>query len=179
ARVLYAAGSMARMRGDLRAAKELLEESEAVARQAADRRTLALALGMLAQLELYPGNYERARSLVEEGLRAVEGTDDKWCRRILHRTYGNVASKQGDFTTAQTRYSLSLMVLSEIGDRRSVAETLVHLGSTMRLRGKLKTSHYLYTRALRLLQAIGDRWGQLSCLNSLGEALLVQGDDVR
>ncbi len=176
AQVLYAAGIMARMRGDLRAAKERLQESREIACRADDRHTLALALGMLAQLELFPGNYDQARSLVEEGLRAVEGDDNKWCRGILHRVYGNVASRQGDFATAQTRYGLSLMVLSEIGDRRNVAETLIHLGSMMRLRGKLKTSHYLYGRALHLLQALGDRWGQLSCLNCMGEALLVQGD---
>lgn len=176
ARVLYGAGVLARMRSDLQRAKQRLAESREMARQVEDRHTLALTLGMLAQLELYPGHYDEARSLVEEGLQVVGGEHDRWCRGILHRISGTIASKQGDFATAQTRYSLSLMSLSEVGDRRNGAETLIHLGSMMRLRGKLRTSHYLYERALRLLRALGDRWGQLACLNCMGEALWVQGD---
>lgn len=174
--VLYAAGVMARMRGDVQMAKERLLEGRDVARQAGDAPTLAAVLGMLAQLEISSGRYEQARALVEEGLQAAERGSAAWCRGILHRIYGTIASRQGNFAMAQTRYSLSLMVLTETGDRRSVAETLVHLGSMMRLRGKLRTAHYLYARALRLLQEVGDRWGQLFCLNRLGEALFVQGE---
>ncbi len=179
ARILYSAGILARMHSDLELAKTRLMESREIAQRVEDQHTLALALGALAQLELYPGNYVAARSLVEEGLQAAEGPNDKWCRGILHRIYGSIASKQGDFTTAQTRYALSLMLLREVGDRRNEAETLINLGSMMRLRGKLKTSHYLYKKGLQLFQEIGDRWGQLTCLNCMGEALWVQGDYAR
>ncbi|MGH2479032.1 MAG: tetratricopeptide repeat protein, partial [Ktedonobacteraceae bacterium] len=175
-RVLYAAGALARLHSDLELARTRLNESREVARQVDDRHTLALVLGMLAQLELYPGNYTEARALVEEGLQVTESTNDRWGRGILHRICGNIASMQGDFNTALTRYSVSLMLLREVGDRRNEAETLVNLGSMMRLRGKLRTAHYLYAKGLQLFRELNDRWGQLTCLNGMGEALRVQGD---
>lgn len=176
ARVLYGAGVLARIHSNLELARTRLEESRDIARQAGDQHTLALVLGLLARLALYPGNYIVARELVEEGLQATVDTGNQWCRGILHRIYGNVASKQGDFATASTRYSLSLMLLREAGDRRNEAETLVNLGSMMHLRGKLRTAHYLYARGLHLLRELGDRWGQLACLNCMGEALRAQAD---
>ncbi len=176
ARVLYAAGALARMHSDLEMARTRLSESREIARQVDDCHTLALVLGMLAQLELYPGNYAAARALVEEGLQATESTNDRWGRGILHRIYGNIASGKGDFKAASTRYSVSLMLLREVGDRRNEAETLVNLGSTMRLRGKLRSARYLYAKGLQLFRVLSDRWGQLTCLNGLGEALRVQGD---
>lgn len=179
ARVLYGAGTLAVIRSDLAQARTRLIESRDIARQVGDRHTLALALGALAQLELYPGNYAAARALVEEGWQATDEVNDKWCRGILHCIYGNIASKQGDFATAQTRYALSLMQLRELGDRRKQAETLVNLGSMMNLRGKLKTSHYLYSKGLRLFEEVNDRWGQLACLNCMASALWMQGEYTR
>lgn len=198
ARVLYAAGALARIHSDLELASTRLNESREVARQVNDRHTLALALGMLAQLELYPGNYNAARALAEEGLRATESTplrfgtqnveqgvrqsgtqenvNDRWGRGILHRIYGNIASQQGDFNAASTRYSVSLMLLREAGDRRNEAETMVSLGGVMRLRGKLRSAHYLYAKGSQLFRELRDRWGQLTCLNGMGEALRMQGD---
>lgn len=177
ARVLYAAGALAHLHSDLELARARLEESREIARQVDDRHTLALALGQLAQLELYPGKYAEARALVEEGLRITESSNDRWGRGILHHVCGDVASKQGDFNAASTRYSVSLMLLREAGDRRNEAATLVSLGSMMRLRGKLRTAHYLYARGLLLFREQGDRWRQLTCLNAMGEALRVQGED--
>ncbi len=176
ARVLYGAGALARLHSDLKLAQTRLAESREIARQVDDRHTLALALGMLALLELYSGNFAEARALVEEGLQATESTNDKWCRGILHRICGNVASNQGDFNAASTRYSVSLMLLREVGDRRNEAETLVNLGSMMRLRGKLRSAHYLYAKGLLLFRELSDRWGQLACLTGMGEALRMQGD---
>lgn len=179
-RVLYGAGLLARMRGDSALARAHLEESRAMALQSGDLHISALALGALAQLELFVGNYPAARALVEDGLQTLdEKTENRWCRGILHRIAGNLASKQGDFATAQTRYSLSLMLLRDAGDLRNQAETLVNLGSLARQRGKLRTAHYLYERSLQLFRELGDRWGQLACLNCMGEALRVQADYAR
>ncbi|HET8845326.1 MAG TPA: tetratricopeptide repeat protein, partial [Ktedonobacteraceae bacterium] len=177
ARVFYGAGTLERMRGDLVLARAHLEESRTMALQVGDPQTHALALGMLAQLELYAGAYPQALNLVEQGLSALnDDLEHKWCRGLLHRIYGNIASRQGNFAIAQTRYALSLMLLREAGDLRNQAETLMHLGNLARQRGKLRTSHYLYERSLRLFRELGDRWGQLICLNCLGDTLRLQAE---
>ena len=78
ARALYGAGALALMRNDLDLARRRLTECQELARAVNDNYTLALALGQLARLELYPGNYAAARALVDEGLQVTEGTNHKW-----------------------------------------------------------------------------------------------------
>lgn len=175
ARVLYGAGVMARMRSDFTLARTRLREGQEIAQQVGDYSLLALILGVLAQVECYPGNYVAARELVEEGLRAAEHARDTWARGVLQGISGTIASKQGDFATAQTRYTSSLVLLSEVGDRHRQAETLVYQGSMVYQRGKLRTAHYLYRKGLQLFREIGNRRGQLICLTGMGEALLMQG----
>ncbi|WP_165423609.1 tetratricopeptide repeat protein [Ktedonosporobacter rubrisoli] len=175
ARVLLGAGTMLRLRSDLDRARDYFQACKEVAETLDDRRIYALALGMLALLELYPGRYENAWKLAEAGWQAIEPYTDKWYRGALHRIAGDVAGRQGNFAVARTRYAVSLMLFKEVGDLRSLADSFISLGSLMRSRAKLATAHFLYQKGLLLFREMADRWGQLTCLNSMGEALWIQG----
>jgi DNA-binding CsgD family transcriptional regulator/tetratricopeptide (TPR) repeat protein len=93
----------------------------------------------------------------------------------MHTIYGKVESKQCNFRMARTRFHVSLVLLREAGDLRSQADTLLNLGTIMRLQGKLKTTQFLYAKSLGFFQAVEDRWNQVACLNGIADVLRLQG----
>ncbi len=175
-KVLYGAGIQASLRHEQTRAKQRLTESAMFAASTGNSIVQALSYGMLAQLELHQGNYDRAWHYVEEGMQASEGCDDRWCRGILHNISGKVLNKQGKFRQARTRHHISLMLLRESGDLLSQADALISLGSTMRLQARLRSAHIFYQRGIQLFQQAGDRWNIATCLNCIGDILRLQGD---
>ncbi len=175
-KVLYGAGVIANMHSELALAYLRLHECRELAREIGCEREQALALGMLATLELQQGHYAMARNYVDAGYQIVKDTDNAWLRGILHSIYGKVESKQSRFIEAQVRFRVSLMVLREVGDLRNEADVFTHLGSIMRQQGKLRTAHFFYTKSLALLQEVGDQWSQATCLNGMGDILRLQGE---
>lgn len=176
AKVLYGAGVIASMHSELFQANLRLHECHTLASEIGNKREQALALGMLATLELQQGNYAIARNYVEAGYQIVKDMDNIWLRGIFHSIYGKVESQQSRFIEAQVRFRISLMLLREVGDLRNEADVFTHLGSIMRQQGKLKTAHFFYSRSLTLLQAVGDSWSQAASLNGMGDILRLQGE---
>ncbi len=174
-KVLYGAGIIASSRHELALARERLTASALFAAAIEQPIIQALSYGMLAQLELHQGNYDRAWEYAEEGMHALEGNEDRWCRGILHNICGKVLNKQGKVRQARTRHHISLMLLRESGDLFSQADVLVNLGSTMRLQGRLRSAQIFYQRSLQLFQEIGDRWNRATCLNCIGDILRLEG----
>ena len=174
-KVLYGAGLMASMRSEIQLAQRRLHECEALATALRDRQTQAMALGMLATLELHQGNYDATRAYVDKGMQLLNERSDRGYRGILHSIYGKAESKQGRFSSAQVRYHVGLMLLREVGDVRNQADVFANLGNIMRLQGKLRTAYFFYTRSLTLLQEVGDRWSQAACLNGIGDIMHLQG----
>lgn len=175
AKVLYGAGVIAFMRNDLALARRRLEESKESAAIAEERRIQGLSLAMLAQLELHQGKSDMALIYAEEGMQAIEGIDDRWCKGILHSIFGKIESKQSKFERACVRYHISLVLLRECGDVRYQADVMADLAHTMHLQGRLKTASFLYTKSLTLFEEIEDRWKQSTCLNGIGTILRLQG----
>ena len=175
-KVLYGAGVIASMHSELSQAYLRLHECHTLAREIGSEREHALALGMLATLELQQGNYAEAQNYVEVGYQIVKDMDNAWLRGIFHSIYGKVESQQSRFVEAQVRFHISLMLLREVGDLRNEADVFTHLGGIMRQQGKLKTALFFYTRSLSLLQEVGDLWSQAACLNGIGDILRLQGE---
>ncbi len=176
AKVLYGAGVIASMHGELTQASMRLHECHALACEIGSEREQAFVLGMLATLEMQQGNYDAARKYVDAGYQIAKDMDNAWLRGIFHSIYGKVESKQSRFIEAQVRFRVSLMLLREVGDLRNEADVFTHLGGIMRQQGKLKTALFFYTRSLSLLQEVGDLWSQAACLNGIGDILRLQGE---
>ncbi len=175
AKVLYGAGVVAFRRNDLAQTHKRLQESKELAALAADHRTQALAAAMLAELELHQGHSEVALTYAEEGMRASEGMDDRWCKGIIHSIFGKIESKQSNLERACMRYHISIVLLREAGDVRNQADVMADLAHTMLLQGRLKTALFLYTRSLVLFEEIEDRWNQSICLNGIANIQRLQG----
>ncbi len=175
-KVLYGAGVIASMHSELFQAYLRLHECHDLASEIGSEREQALALGMLATLELQQGNYAAAQNYVEAGYQIVKDMDNAWLRGIFHSIYGKVESQQSRFIEAQVRFRVSLMLLRKVGDLRNEADVFTHLGGIMRQQGKLKTAHFFYSRSLTLLQTVGDTWSQAACLNGMGDILRLQGE---
>ena len=73
---LLAAGTLAWLGGDDRAAQPQLSESAEIARQIGDQRARALALAILGQSLVYAGDYAAARTVIEESVAMAREVGD-------------------------------------------------------------------------------------------------------
>ena len=100
-RAHYEAGMLAFWQGRDEQARLAIRRSREVAHDAEDRSTEALALAGLARIALRDGETERARSLCEEALRIVEGSDDTAGRSSATHVLSVAAQMSGDLHTAR------------------------------------------------------------------------------
>src|SRR6266567_114543 len=98
-----AARAMTMFQGDLPQAQLLLEESIAIGREVgrAAKRTLALALALLAYGSLLQGNLGAARELAEEGVRLFREVGEAWGTALALNHLGRATLELGDPVAAR------------------------------------------------------------------------------
>ncbi len=163
---LYGAGMLAWSQGgnDNLAARELLGEAAALARELADKRLLGHALGGLARTFRDQGEHGRGRRLFEEALQLAEAEDDlHWAARSLNGL-GILAAEQGDLARARVYFERSLAYASEIEDCFGVATQLINLSKLAYGEGDFDTAIGLMDRAIGMRRDQRVRWSLPSAL---------------
>jgi predicted ATPase/class 3 adenylate cyclase len=91
---------------------------------------------------------------------------------------GILACVQSDFRTARSLLEEALAIFRQIGDRRGIAGTLIHLGNVALAHpDRQAAARSLYEESLAIHRELGDRPGTACCLANLGEVARNQGDD--
>lgn len=90
---------------------------------------------------------------------------------------GNLAHKQGDYSTARSLHEESLAIMREIGDKRGIAYSLHNLGVVALEYGDYSTTRSLHEESLAIRREIVDKGGIAASLNSLGNLAAEQGDN--
>jgi predicted ATPase/DNA-binding XRE family transcriptional regulator len=176
--LLWMAGSIAWMRGDLPVAAGLIDECVAVARGRKDRRLLARVLGIAAQLAAARGDYPAARQLSEEGLPLVRKTGPRWSEARYLDALALLAIEQADFDEAASWLTSSLEVARAMGDAWSEAAALNKLGDVARAQRDFARAGRLYEESLLRLEGQGDEL-RASVLHNLGYVAIAEGDQAR
>jgi tetratricopeptide (TPR) repeat protein len=169
-------GEVARLQGDLSAAKGFFDTARSICQDIGDRRGEAKAtcgLGDVARLQGDPGAaedfYDDARSICQDsGFRLGEA----------HATWGlgNVALHQGDLSTAEGFYDTARSIYQDIGDRRGEAIATGGLGRVARRQADVTTAEDFYHDSRLIFQEIGHRRGEAKATGELGNVALHQGD---
>lgn len=155
ATVLHAAGWIAKMQGDLEAARNSMEQSIAIRREIGDMAGLAGTLNALGLVAQARGEPDQAMRLYEEGLaiqreigntRGVAGT-------LLN--LGVLALHRGDIDLAEKHWGESLAVYRAAGDKLYTAGILCNLGNAAVKRRALDAARERYRESLRLFREYG------------------------
>jgi predicted ATPase/tRNA A-37 threonylcarbamoyl transferase component Bud32 len=168
ARALYAAGVLADIQLDSVSALELHRASLELQRQLGDKAGMAMALGALGIVTHKEGRSSEARSYTEEALRLWKELDSAAFVLGLHNL-ANIATKQGDYKTAQATYEMTLQTFQSVGDDRGMAVSLNGLGDVAAALGNRAGARELYYESLAKFRHIDDPWGVAAVLRDLGD----------
>lgn len=169
-------GMIARTKGNVAAARSLLEEALALYREIGHTNT-AWALFHLGLLEERQGAYAPARARFEESLALFRQQVDK--KGLVNSLYwlAWVCLSQGEATTAATLLEEGLQLAGEMGYRVGLADCLRALCDVALSQGDPAAARTRAEESLRLLREIGARDDQIaSSLIRLGRVEAHQGN---
>ena len=177
AMALLAAGAMTMFQGDLPQAQLLLEESIAIGREVgrAAKRTLALALALLAYGALLQGNLGAARELAEEGVRLFREVGEAWGTALALNHLGRATLELGDPVAARPLLEESA-ALFRAGNMQRLAMPLNTLGRVALRQGDDTGARAYCEEALAVARATGDELFIAEALAELGTVALYVGD---
>jgi tetratricopeptide (TPR) repeat protein/transcriptional regulator with XRE-family HTH domain len=168
-------GEIAEHRGNYALARECWQNGLNLARQSANRNSVAQILRELGGLAWQQGQFAQAHQFLKEALDMLRQLDDSRSIADVLKNLGNLAAEQGQPEQAHRLYEEALNVYRQLGDQRGVAFTLHNLGILAREQGQPEQAQQLYEEALDSLRHLGDRHSTAVVLNNLGNLARHQG----
>ena len=172
---LYNLANLARYQGEYAKAGAMLEEGLALFRQRANKRGMALALLLDAELR-FVAHREPAliQPLLKESQALFKEIGDKDGLALHCYVSGQVTLSLGDASTARLLLEESLALYRDLGDRQRKAQVLVGLAKVEAYQGDLATSRILYEESLSLAR-VGYKLDIASGLEGLANVVAAQG----
>ncbi len=151
ARVLRANGILAKMQGDIVAARQGLEGSLAIGRQMNSPREICLGLLNLGSVVCELEEYERAQELIEEALLMLRQMDNPSWLVLALNTLGVAALESGDVRRAREVFTECVQIQRAGSDGHALALSLGNLGGTLVEEGvDYPAAHALLVEAMDL-----------------------------
>jgi predicted ATPase/ATP/maltotriose-dependent transcriptional regulator MalT len=164
-------------RNDPTRAHDLYKKSLTLAQQWNVQYGIADALTSLADEASEPGDFDRARPLLDEALLIYTQLGDKRSRAYCLGGLGHVAAGQSKHAEAYAHLTESLTLYRDIGDRINIALGLVPLGMVTLYLGDYSTAHHLFEESLNVSKELGNQNEIASYLGTLGEIALEQNGE--
>jgi tetratricopeptide (TPR) repeat protein len=114
------------------------------------------------------GNFARARQLLEESLAIANGLGDEIGASDALAMLGEIYSNQGDHLRAEECAIRVREISKRFGLMRGTACSLIHLGYSALLTGRLSESRTHFEQALAIGEEIADNFVRLNCRRWLG-----------
>lgn len=122
------------------------------------------------------GEYEPARTLLEESLFICRELGDKDVCALSLGRLSSVAYSQGNYAESLLFANESLALYQELDDRWSIAHTLNGKGELARLQSDYEAAGRFYEESLALSRELGDKFGMSMVLHNLAYVVQHQGD---
>jgi predicted ATPase/DNA-binding CsgD family transcriptional regulator len=174
ARCLVAAGLIAYHAGQVAESAEAHEQAAAIAREAGDQTTLALALSRLGQTLRGLGDMERSAGVVDELKAVLPAVSDHSVRFHALNEVGAQAMVRQDVDAAWDALQQGLVSARALSFPGAEGVTLHFLGYVAALRGDYAIARDVLSRACTL-QTAGSESERLSTLHALGRVELLAG----
>ena len=158
AKALWSSGVLIFTEGELIAARSALTESVRLGREAAEPKTLALALVMLGFTAVWMGDAATAESVIEEGMSVAQKIDYKLGIGLLLSLRANQAAAFAhDFTAAQGFSEDCVKILREVGNPFFTAIAIMGSGSQALAQGNFAEARARLEESEKLFYTLGDR----------------------
>jgi predicted ATPase len=176
AKVLWGAGWLGMVTGNLAQSRKYFEEGAAISRQLNDTRYLGLSLHGIGAVARGQGDFASSRAAFDESLplfQALGNTEDiAWTFEHL----GATAIEQGDFEQAIAYLSQALVLFRELRQNWACAEALTFLGHAALQQRNYVLAQNRYEEALAIYQELEDRPNVATMNSYVGATLFGRGD---
>jgi predicted ATPase/DNA-binding CsgD family transcriptional regulator/Tfp pilus assembly protein PilF len=165
--------------GDYERAKELLEESLEISREANDKIKIAEALFQLGGTAWGPGDSARAKEIYEEGIAVCReaGYTNRLPSFLL--SLGYVLMLEGDYERGATLNEEAAALCREHGYKSNLDYALDNLGWAALLQGDHDRARTFYEESLMVSNELGDRMVATGSLEGMACISAAQGGAVR
>ncbi|MDP9366396.1 MAG: tetratricopeptide repeat protein [Chloroflexota bacterium] len=150
--------------GNYKRAKELYEQSLALARELGDRAGEASSLRNLGSVAASLGDYARAKELHEQSLALARELGNRAGEASSLGNLGLLAYDAGDLSRAEQLLDESRVIDESLGLKHSRAIALSNIAMLHCHSGNTARAAQLYREAIELFEVIGDRDGVAWCL---------------
>lgn len=158
-KALYVSGWIAHHQRDLAEARNLLNESLAIAHQCRDNRSVAWVLHCLGRVAYFEGDSGAARSMGEQSLAVAEQIGDPPLVAWAHHLLGLAAYIGADYARARLHYNRSLAIRHELGFEEGICILTILLGLVAVREGDLAEARVLCQEGLSILRGLLGPWG--------------------
>ena len=179
ASTLYRLGLLAWSQSDFLAGRALALEALSMQRQLVGNEhsdSVADALLLLSYIAVNLGEYEQARTYIEEGLLHFRALDDRWGIAYSLLQLARVALCQENLAATRVALDECLRVARELRYKWGYAHALGILGRCLLLEGDGKRAGEVVAESLLLRGEMGDRWGSAESLFLSGKVHVFHGD---
>ena len=176
AEALLAAGQLAIIQGDHRAARHALEQSVRMFRGFEEPRNLAEALCFLGNALESSEDPDAAQPYYEESLAMHEKAGNAWGSLHVMMSLSLRLAQRRDYAGAAKLMNDCIVRAKACGDDWTYAHALNHLGDVSRCQGDYSRAGELYNEALVSFEAQGQRRVLPSLWHNLGYVALHAGE---
>lgn len=148
----------------------------ALARQAGDRRIMAIALGLLGNEGIFGGGFEHTEAYFAEAWRLAEAAGDKATLAIVLAQQGECVRYEGHYARAIELYTASVELAQEIGRADLVAGTQFSLAKMALRQGDPPKALALIGPTLQVWEDSHDRVSLANAQILVARALIMQGE---
>lgn len=171
----HEAGLLVRL-GHARRAQELADVGLAVHRTHGDDQALAFALNIAGIARIGAGEFDAARTHLEEALALYRRDDNRQEIVKVLANLGSVAARSGDYTYAVATLQAGLSLCCDLGDRRGEAFFLNNLAAIHLMQGQLAKARTRFEECLPVCEETGNVYVKIIALQNLGEICVREGD---
>lgn len=151
------------------------EEGLRRCREAGDDASVALALNILAMIDMRGRDLARAHARLAEAVALTRAVGDPWNEGMALGTQGALAALEGRLDAAGTHYEDALALLRGIDHRWGVGRTLIGQGMVAEARGDLFAADQCFREALDIQRSIGGAPELARCLAGVGRVAARRG----
>jgi CHAT domain-containing protein/tetratricopeptide (TPR) repeat protein len=172
-------GLLAWRQGDLKAARNHLENAIAIAAELGDAFTRAAALANVCLLDLVEGAVRQGLACNEKALPAIALAEAPAIELSAWVNVGRANDVLGEPAKALEAYSRAEQLYAKTGDELGLARTLNNRGVLARQLGRYENALELYSRSFSLFEKLGERRWRARTLGNLGVLFAELGDGER
>lgn len=177
-KLLARQGAFCSRLGQNNAARELLQNSLEMLRQAGPgwEVELAFALSRLAFVLTDLGEAAEARRLYQECLAIYQDSSDRYGLAMALKGLGGVLSRLGEYAEAERVLQESQAIFTALGDRLGLSQALNNLGVVASIKHMHAEAQAYWRECLSIYQEMNDRKGTADALNNLGTEAVALGE---